>query len=185
MSPDYGQRVGQAFQAVCQVFEDTSRLLQDCDGTIGKGRSSLFGNVIIERLSRAIYEPLYWMVSNAVRCYDAGDQLPGLVEAINVYFWDKPPQHDEPLLLLGRIKYLVSADTPVKSVARWWDLWHAGFKWGGALRLGEVVPLPGQALPPEDEGRIEWLKMLAVPLFSVSSIAEVERLMERVRQAGQ
>jgi hypothetical protein len=178
MSPDYGRRVAKAFEAVCQLFEDVSQLLSECDSTLGQGRPSVFGNVITDRLSTVVYEPLSWLMADAVRCYDAADKKPGLVEAITIYFWDKPALHDEPLLILGQIKYRMNAGESVKEVCKRWDLWHACFRWTENVRTNEVITLESQ-----DKGRIEWLKFLAVPLFtSVSSAADVDELMDRVRQ---
>src|SRR5262249_5747461 len=141
MTPDYGKKIASAFEAVYQLFKDTGKLLQDCDGFIGKVRPSVFGNVITEKLARGMYECDWWMVADAIRYYDASDRCRGVVEGVTVYFWDTPPLHDEPLLILGQVQYQGDSDLTVKSLCQWWDLWSAWFKWTAERRLREVLTL--------------------------------------------
>lgn len=59
-----------------------------------------------------------------------------------------------------------------------WDLWYAYFKWSDRRVVDEVL-VPA----PQTKGRIEWAKVIAVPLYSVQSIDHVLQLLERVRSA--
>jgi hypothetical protein len=180
MSNDYGKKITKAFEAIYQLHQDVARLLQDCDWTIGKGKQSVFGNVITKDLSQSLVNPGLWMPAALYRWYDASRDSPGLVDCVTVYYWSDPPKHEEPLLILGQIKYHVEEGSLVGSVCKAWDLWQAYFEWCNNRRLDDVIAFK---LDAEAAGRTEWFKLCAVPLFSVKSMEDVERLMSRVRQA--
>jgi hypothetical protein len=116
------------------------------------------------------------MPGGLYRLYDASESRPGLVEGITVYFIDDESHSDEPLLILGQIKYHIEQDTPVKNVSKEWDLWHAFFSCSDNQTLNEVLTPTS-----EDTNRIEWMKVIAVPLYTVQNMECVEKLMERVR----
>ena len=65
----------------------------------------------------------------------------------------RPPLHDEPLLIVGQIKYQVVEGAPVKSVCRALDLWYAYLEWHKPHRAGEVFAFKLNAL---EENRTEW-----------------------------
>lgn len=180
MSTEYGKQITTAFRAVYQLFQEISRLFQDCDGTIGKGKRSLFGNVVTRDLSWSIDNPGQWMAAALYRFYDAGETLSGLVEGLTVYLWDDPDLAEEPLLICGQIRYRLGADQKVESLCKEWDLWKAYFKWCENPRLDEVIAFHQIA---DEGGRTEWCKVCAVPLYSIKSIDQVTELMERVRKA--
>src|SRR5438128_10314836 len=119
---DYGRKITKAFQAILEVHRSASRLLLDCDGTIGRGRSSIFGNVVTRDLSKSVNDPDLWMPCGLFRFY-AKDEMPGLVDGLTIYYWNNPPLCEEPLLIAGRIKYREG------SVCEAWDLWYTFFKW--------------------------------------------------------
>jgi hypothetical protein len=177
MNVSYGKKVGSALAAVGQLLRDTSRLLQDCDGAIGKWRPSLFGNVVTKDLSTVIYNHWGWMAPSVFRYYEAAEHGTGVVEGVTVYFHDDPPPYDEPLLLVGQVKYRVSSDTPTQSLCQPWDIWYSFFEWGEKpLRLDTVLLLRNLA-----ESRIEWSKVIACPLYSIRSMDDVVALLKKVR----
>ena len=169
---DYGRKITKAFQAILEVHRNASRLLLDCDGTIGKGRSSIFSNVVTRDVSATVNYPDAWMPCSLFRFYDAKDEMPGLIEGLTIYYWDDPPLCEEPLLIGGRIKYRQG------SACEHWDLWSAFFKWQEDRSLDKVISVTRK---PEEESRMDWFKLLAVPLFTIKSIQNVEELMARVR----
>jgi hypothetical protein len=179
MSDDYGTRMGNALRAVRQMHSDAARLLQDCDTTIGSGRKSIF-DMATRDLTWKV-DATQWMAEGVYRYYDASDQMPGLVEAVLVAFIDrdKPERPEEPLLIVGRIKYGVdtSLQTAVHPCEEW-DLWYAYFDWYGRQ---ESVGRPVM-LGPRSQRQIEWVKFFAVPLYSVTGMDVVVRGMETVRQ---
>jgi len=178
MSEDYGKKMGNAIRAVAKMHSDTSRLLQDCDGSIGKDRVSVFGSYATRDLTYGVRAD-QWMAQGVYRYYDASAESRGLVDAIMAYFFSRGPyDHEEPLLIVGRIQYHLDGDAVIKGVCQEWDLWYALFDWGAGLELSRL-------LTPEspDKNRIEWIRLIAVPLYTVKSMDDVVNLMKQVREA--
>jgi hypothetical protein len=179
MSKDYGKMMGNAIKAVARMHSDTSKLLQDCDGTIGKGRESVFGNNATRDVTSLVKAEM-WMAEGVYRYYDASDKRKGLVDGITACFHDVE-KHSlvEPLLIFGRIQYHLDADDAIRDVCKGWDLWYALIDWADPFELHQVLT----PVPPElDADRIEWLRLIAVPLYSVKSMDDVVRLMKTVRE---
>jgi hypothetical protein len=175
MSDGYSKKIAKAFEAIYQLHMDASILLKDCDGTIGKGKESVFGNVVMSGLSTTLYGSDAWMPYAVYRYYDATREAPGLVDGVMVYFWDLPPMPDEPMLIVGRIKYRLADDADIRSVCNGWDLWGGAFEWSKPPSPGEVTRLTDVG-----KGRIEWMKLVLAPLYSIKSMKDVEQLMKSV-----
>lgn len=176
MPDDYGRQIGQAFAAVYQLHQDVSRLLMDCDGAVGKGRRSVFGSVIAKDQSRAVYKPDGWMPYAVLRYYAGGDLPPAVAEGLMVHFWDELPKPQEPVLALGRLEYRLGSSGVVDKSMKIWDLWYACFKWVDTVPIGEVV-----RVQPAEHERVVAVTVMAVPLYSITAVDEVGRLMGRVR----
>lgn len=175
MSEDYGKKMGNAIRAVAKMHSDTSRLLQDCDGTIGKDKASVFGSYATRDLTYNVRAD-QWMAQGVYRYYDASTERQGLVDGIMVYFFSRGPyDHQEPLLIVGRIQYHVESGAAIKGICQEWDLWYALFDWGAGLEVNKV-------LTPGSPDRIEWIRLFAVPLYSVKSMDDVVSLMKQVRK---
>jgi hypothetical protein len=177
MSDDYGKRMGLALRAVRQMHSDTSKLLQDCDGTIGKGRPSVFGKTVTADLTYQI-NALQWMAEGVYRYYVV--EPPGRVEGLCACFIcaNGHEDFDQPILVVGQIAYSVADGQSLRDVCDAWDLWYAFLNWNEDRRLGEVLwPVP------ESDGRIEAVKVIGVPLYTVKGIQMVNDLMEQVRSA--
>lgn len=171
MTTEYGAKIAGALKAVVQMHSDTSKLLVDCDKHIGKGRASVFGSYATSELTYN-FQARFWMAEGVYRYYEAG---PLLVDGVTAAFFhvDVPT---EPLLLLARIQY--SGETAA-SKAKAWDIWSLYFAWGESKELGKV-----HRYGETDEGRIEWARLIAVPLFSISRIEDVVDLMDRAAASG-
>jgi hypothetical protein len=111
-------------------------------------------------------------MAEGVYRYYAKDASP-VVEAITVVFYED--KVSEPLLLVGKISYLFSSDTSIRNVCKPWDLWELYFKSPNRTELGKVIRSGADAT-----GRLEWSKMLAIPLLSVKRIEEVADKMGEV-----
>lgn len=181
---DYGKQIANALAAVQQLYADTDKLLQDCDGTVGKGKPSVFGNVVTRDLSRVIGGHHWWMPGALYRYYDARAQGPGLVEALTVSFQDEadvePPRQDEPLLIVARIHYTIKRSTPLRSVCDPWNLWNAYFIAWENRCLNKVI-----ALNTGLDDYISKLTMIAVPLYSIKAVHDVEQLIHKLRLASE
>lgn len=176
---EYGERIGHAVMAVRQMHSDVSRLLQDCDGTIGKGKPSLFGNSVTRELTYQL-RATEWMAQGVYRYWDASEELPGLVVAVTVaFFFSQPNLPKEPVLILGQLKYAVETDGSAKGICKEWDLWEAFSRLPQEHRkLGVVL-----SAAYENPSHVEWAKLTAVPLYEIASMNDVQALLERVRQA--
>jgi hypothetical protein len=169
---EYGAKIAAALRAVRQMHSDCSRLLQDCDGTIGLKRKPLFGSYATRDLTWNYIAP-QWMAEGVYRFYDAkSDSDPSLVEGVTIAFIDKmnPAQPEEPLLLVGQLRY--KAGTQCKE----WDLWHAFFELAGDRSLGTVL---SARVPQHD--RMESFRVMAKPLYLVTGMDTVVDMMAAVR----
>ncbi len=180
MNEDYGRKIGNALRAVQRMHSDTSRLLQDCDGTIGKGKRSIFGNYATRNLTYSV-DATQWMAEAVYRWYECPD-APGRAEAVMVVFFcaerrnDQKPGEEQPLLLLGQAQYHVKTGRALKGACKEWDLWDVSIEGSELQEFGRV------AISKDANKRIEWLKFVAIPLYSVTGMDVVVRLMEQVRQ---
>jgi len=178
---NYGKQIAVVLAAIEQLYADSSKLLQDCDGSIGKGKNSIFGNEVTRDLSRAISGHAGWMPTALYRYYDASKQAPGLVEGVTICFRDEvgvdPPRLEEPLLLVGQIQYHMEDTVPLRSLVLPWTLWNCYFLWSQTRPLNEVISYPAEL----DRG-IPKMKVIVVPLFSINSVVMVQQLLERVDQ---
>src|SRR5262245_33896173 len=118
-------------------------------------------------LSKAVYQPEGWMPYAVYRYYDATAEGSGLVDGVMLYFWDYPPHPDEPMLIVSRLKYRLEGEAGVKSVCDGWDLWWAAFDWSKDRSLEKVI-----GLEDVGNGRVEWMKMIVVPLYSITSMQQ-------------
>lgn len=179
MSDDYGKKISQALAAVRRMHADVSRLLVDADRTIGQGKDSLFGNYATRWLTYNVKAD-YWMAWFVFRYYPASDDSePGLVDAISVWFFDNQSRIAEPHLLLGQICYDQPAEQTSKPACQETDLVHAYLLWSGQPISDTVL----SGIQPPQKSSVRWFKVIAVPLYSITSMEDVMRLMGRVRTA--
>ncbi len=178
-SDDYGLKVSRALEAVRRMHADVSKMLLDADGTIGKGKPSVFGNWATRDLN---YKPKadYWMSWFVYRYYaGGGGEAPGLVEGVSVWFFDNQNRIAEPYLLVGQLSYDLAPDQKIAAACQEYDLVFAYVHWSGQ-------PAPGRVLTgsrPPQKPSVNWYKVIAVPLYAVTSMDDVTGLMDRVRAA--
>lgn len=179
VSDDYGRRVGMAIRAVRQLHEDASRLLSDCDGTIGKGlRVCPRANVATADLSTVLGG--CWMAEGAYRCYAASETQAGLMDGICLCFLGTKVAREEPVLIVGQIAYRLEAGQGLADVIYGWDLWYLFADNCPSLAYGEVHS--SGPLTWQDGGKsFDGFKLIAVPLYSIRSMDDVVALMDRVR----
>jgi hypothetical protein len=173
-----GQRVGLALDAVRRMHADVSRLLVDTDGTIGKGKESVFRKIVTRDLTYNV-RAAFWMAWFAYRYYATAEGSdPNLVEAVTVWFFDKyaPVRINEPHLLLGQLWYDLATGQEAKDVCKEFDLVDAYAWWS--------TPAPNTVLfgiSPQQRPSVRWFKVIGVPLYTIRSKDQVVALMNRVR----
>ncbi len=182
VTDDYGKRVGTALRAVRQLHADASRLLSDCDGTIGKRREVCGGrNTGTERLSSLLGER--WMPEGAYRCYGpAAGEPAGQVDAVCLCFFGETVAKDEPVLIAGRIEYALDPGQGLEAVWSGWDVWYL-LSHNCPERTHGAVLTGGPVTWTDDGKAFTGFRLIAVPLYSITSTDDVVALMERVRAA--
>jgi hypothetical protein len=169
-----------ALKAVRQLYADASRLLSDCDSTIGKGRRVCTRSYAATAGLSSLLGGL-WMAEGAYRCYAADPQRrPGLVEAVCLCFLGEKVAKDEPVLVAGRIAYRLDDGQVLADVCDGWDLWYL-FADDCPERTCGVVHSSGPLTWPDGGKSFDGFSLVAVPLYSISSMDDVVALMERAR----
>jgi hypothetical protein len=106
--------------------------------------------------------------------YYAKAEKPGLIEGITVCFLD--PRLSEPLLLIAELKYHLESGADIKQICNPWDIWHLYFDWSSGASELQII-----ATKDADNGRIEWAKLKAVPLYTIQQIEDVKKILDEVR----
>lgn len=171
---DYGKKVNTALLAVRRMHSDVSKLLVDADSSIGKGLSPLFGSYATTNLTYN-YRADYWMAAFVYRLFSDANN-PGRVKGLTVWFFDDSKLVTEPLLLVGELEYDIA---PGQVIEKTWvsDLMDAYSKWHAA-------PVPDTVLTgnkPKAATRIRLFKVIAKPLYSIVSMADVMEMMDSVQ----
>jgi hypothetical protein len=176
VSSEYGEKIALALRAVGQLHADTSKFLVDFDNKCSRaGWNSIFGTVATSGISTTLSAEC-WMAEGVYRYYVKAPALE-IVKGILVPFFHFQQKSKEPLLLVARIKYQVAAGNSIKNVCKAWDIWKLYYDWNDHQDLEKVI-----ALGPLDDDRIEWARVLAVPLYSIKRVEDAEQLMA---QAGE
>jgi hypothetical protein len=171
MHPDYGKQIGQAFAAVWQLHKDVSRLLTDTLARLRPSRN--YNTAVFKDLSYTLHTPDGWMPYAVCVPTTGGDLPPNVIETFLVHFWDEPPKPQEPHLVVARLTYRMSEDGRMEPA--FWDAWEACFDWT------DTFPVRLVHRDTFDDDRVESVAVTAVPLFDITSVDDVLRLVEEVR----
>jgi hypothetical protein len=102
---------------------------------------------------------------------------PGLVIGICVCFRDEPgfttQRVEEPVFIIGQIEFGSKKAVPARPEFPAWVLWNGYFIWNDEQPINQVI-----ALGSDIEKDIPQMKLAAMPLYSVKSISDVEKLLE-------
>lgn len=173
MHPEYGKQIGRAFAAVYQLHRDVSRLLTDTSPRLGTNRTIY--PYIFKDLGYSVSTPDRWMPYNLSVQTTGGDLPANVAEFVLVYFWDEPPKPQEPHLVLARVTYK-RGDNGLPTV-EFWDAYSACFEWGEPFPAGVV-----NRFSLADSERVESVTVTAVPLFDITSVDDVLKHMQAVRE---
>lgn len=184
MNKEYGKKIGNALRAIQRLYAETSRLLQDCDKVIGKGRKPFpGGNVVTSDISKTL-QAKFWMAECVYRWYQCKEK--GVIEGITVAFLVKDGMlPDQPMLIAGQAKYRPKRGTTLEESWNPCDLWWAYLSAKDA-QPGEVTTteqLLGEFVDDEDNAKIERIKFVAVPLYSIRCVEDVVKRLDQVRKS--
>jgi len=176
MSTEYGKRITGALNAVAQLHSDTSKLLVDFDSRmLRSGWTSVFDNFATRDLTYHVKAD-YWMAEGVYRYY-FHEAFPKSIRALTVCFLAR--QIEEPVLLTAKVNYRMESGAQIKLVCKGWDVWQIYFDWMKEAELERVMECGAL-----DNGRIESAAVLAVPLYSINKIEDVDAKMLQVMKAS-
>ena len=172
----YGKSVGTALKMVRQLHWDTMRLLTDFDGLMA-GWKSVFGNTVTSSISVSLSQG-FWMAEGVYRYY-VSPTAPGTVQGVTVAFEEYTKRRvDKPLFLAARVAYHIGPGQEIQAVCQAWDIWELFFEKTEKPELGRVIthrdPYPQ---------RIKRAAVIAVPLYSLKSVEDAHRLLDKVLEA--
>jgi hypothetical protein len=170
---EYGKSVGTALKIVRQLHWDTMRLLTDFDGLM-VGWKSVFGNTVTGALATVLPHG-FWMAEGVYRYYVSPTE-PGKVHGVTIAFEDYSRRVDEPLLLAARIAYYIEQGQEMAAACKAWDIWELFFDKSEKRELGRVMKNYQDAYPQ----RVKRAGLIAVPLYSIESVAAAYELFNKV-----
>lgn len=167
---DYGKKIGQALKAIAKMHSQVSQLLLECDGLFP--RYTPVFTTATKDLTRSVHAD-FWMAEGVYRYWFRESSN---VIGVTAMFHPWEGELEEPLFVVGQIDY-ASSGSEAKEQCAPWDLWYAVMEWAPKpLCMGEAIDL----LNPEEEGRIQNMKFIAVPLFQIESLDDVRSLFRKV-----
>lgn len=164
-----GRNMGLAFRYIQQVFKETAQLMKKLDSLMGKDWIPTYGNRTTRDVTSHIDDPEYWLVEASFRIYDSKNE-PSIKKGITVVYWGK--NVDEPILIVGKMRYILDSATGRPKGLGHWDLWDAWFErdYEGKQTDGTVYQIKY-----EQEGDyIEDAKVFAIPLVSIQSEDDIK-----------
>ena len=170
---DLGRNMELAFGYVQQIFKETSQLMKKLDNLmpVGKDWIPTYGNRTTKEVTSHLEDPEGWLVEASFRIYDSTKDL-SIKKGITVTYWGK--DIDQPVLIVGKINYILDekAKRPIKDDH--WDLWYLWFE--EDCEKHESNGTVFKVIPRESRLK-EYIKeasIFAIPLVSVSSEDDVK-----------
>ncbi|PKM83773.1 MAG: hypothetical protein CVU88_01260 [Firmicutes bacterium HGW-Firmicutes-13] len=168
---NYGLKIGKAFKAIITMHQDVRKLLLDCDSLFSHGES-IFDNTVTSDLSYSI-NASWWLAEGVFRYWNIQENY---IVGTAVLFFSEDDSFEQPLFIAGRLKYSTSdSGEPLKNICDRWDLWYA-------VEANEIkFNIQTHLDYPDEEGRIEWLDYIIIPLFNIESFEDVR---EQFKELG-
>ncbi len=177
---DYGMKVEKALYAVQQMHQDVAKLILLLDKKLD--RKPVLSR-ITDEWKFGVNAGL-WMPEGMHRLY-AVPNAPGRVEGITVAFinlYGEPI--DQPLLLVGQAEFGCGAElkSTLTDADNLWCLWNAYLVWREERTLNQLQRVQPPADRDKSRGALKWVRVIAIPLYSVNAIEDVLKLLERTRE---
>ncbi len=168
---DLGKRIGLAFRYIQQIFKETSQLMQKLDTLMGKDWSSAYGSRTTKEVTSQLGSPEGWLVEASFRIYNSKKES-NIRKGITVAYWSK--EIEEPILVAGKLDYILDDQTGRPKAEDHWDLWFAWFEENYEKKRTDGSVHEGK---PEDSHLRDYIrevKVFAIPLVSIQSEADIK-----------
>jgi hypothetical protein len=143
--------------------------MKKLDSLMGKNWITTYGNRTTRDVTSHIDVPEEWLVQAVFRIYDSMKE-PSVKKGITVGFWGN--DIEEPILIAGKLSYIVDAKSgkPIKD--NHWDLWNSWF-----LDDSETLITDGTIHELKDKSKVDYMigaKGFAIPLISITSEKDIK-----------
>ena len=166
----YGEKIGEAYKAILQMYDDINKLLMDCDNHLNK--DVIFGNTVTSGFSYSIKDPV-WLSQGVFRYWHLEDNE---VFGITIVLYSTEIDIKEPLLISGILNYNKDDMAEIGDVCKHWDLRNSVLKWIDDFSIEELIEIDD----PIDDGRINNVKYYIKPLFRLNDFGDVESCIEKI-----
>ena len=165
-----GRNIGIAFRCIQQIFRETSQVMKELDALMGKDWRPTYGNRTTKEVTTHLDDPEHWLVEASFRIYDNIFQQ-NVRKGITVAYWSEAI--DEPILISGKLEYVVDEKTGNIKYSEHWDLWQAWFdkSYKGKIANGTIYKIK-----PEESELKDYVKeaqVFAIPLVSLESKKDI------------
>lgn len=182
VSDDYGVRIEEALLAIQQMHADVTKLISLLD-------TKLNCKPVLTKITdqwKFTLDADMWMPEGMYRIYPVPDVL-GRVEGITAVFLNRYTGEPirEPLLLVGQAQFATQTLDELKAALtegeNTWCLWNAYLKWKDTRIMSKVLPVQVPDDVDHSNGKLRWVQVIAVPLYSIGGIGDVMALLQQVR----
>jgi hypothetical protein len=170
-SSDLGKNIGLAFKYIQQIFKETSQLMKKMDSLMGKDWIPTYGNRTTKEVTSHLSNPENWLVEASFRIYDSKMES-NIKRGITVAYWSK--EIEEPILIGGKMDYILDEKTKKPKNHDHWDLWSIWFEeeYEKKITDGSICYIrPGES---QLKSYIKEAKVFAVPLVSIQSEDDIK-----------
>jgi len=172
---DLGSNMVLSFRYIQQIFKETAQLMRKLDSLMGKDWTPTYGNRTTRDVTSHIEDPEYWLVQASFRIYDSAHE-PSIKKGITVVYWSEDTE--EPILIAGKLDYVLNPTTGRPNNHYHWDLWDAWYY------IEEEKTISGTIYHREYQGENDYLKeayTLAIPLVTIQSEDDIRtRIYDRL-----
>jgi len=167
---DYGKKVGRSLAAIAKMHSQTAHLMVDCD-KLFPDYKSVFENYGTRDLSYS-YNAGFWMAEGIYRYWCREEKS---IAGLTVGFYEKKGKLDEPIIIVGAIKYGNFDFQRPKENFDPWFLWYTVLLWQkDGIKYNQLL-----TYSPEGDEYIESVDYIIMPLFWIQSLADVQGLFEK------
>ncbi|TET40104.1 MAG: hypothetical protein E3J66_07345 [Dehalococcoidia bacterium] len=166
---DLGENIGLAFRYIQQIFKETAQLMRKLDGLMGKDWRPTYGNRTTRDVTSHIDDPDYWLVEASFRIYDSTNE-PNTKKGITVVYWGE--NIDQPILIVGKMDYILDSTTQRPKRQHHWDLWDAWFERDYEERKTDGTVY--QVKYEREDDYVEEARVFAIPLISIQSEDDIK-----------